>query len=125
MQTIIAAMKKEGVRRLIVTSTLSAKDPQDLPEFRARILVSLVRFTMRAVYEEIVSVAEVVRDSGLDWTIVRLTLLNNKPGSGQVKAGYLGKSEVGTWISRADIAAFMLKQLQDTRYLRQAPAISN
>ena len=125
MQIIIAAMKKQGVRRLIITSTLSTKDPHDLPEFRAKALVALVRLAMRAAYEEIVSVANTVRASDLDWTILRLTLLNNKPKSGKVRAGYLGKGEVGTWISRADIADFMIKQVQDTKYLRQAPAISN
>jgi hypothetical protein len=52
-------------------------------------------------------------------------MLNNNPKSGKVRAGYLGRGEVGTWISRADIADFMLKQIQDTKYLRQAPAISN
>ena len=111
MQNIIAAMKKHGVRRLIISSTLSAKDPNDLPEFRAKALVTLVRLTMHAAYEEIVSVSETVRASDLDWTIVRLTLLNNHPKSGKVKVGYLGRREVGTWISRADIADFMLKQI--------------
>lgn len=125
MRVIIAAMKRQGVRRLIVTSTLSAKDPHDLPEFRARVLVALVRLAMRGAYEEILSVADTVRESDQDWTIVRLTMLNNKAKSGKVRAGYLGKSEVGTWISRADVADFMLQQVQDAKYLRQAPAISN
>jgi putative NADH-flavin reductase len=125
MQNIIAAMKKQGVRRLIISSTLSAKDPNDLPEFRARALVNLVKLTMHAAYEEIISVAETVRASDLDWTIVRLTMLNDKPKSGKVRVGYVGKGEVRTWISRADVADFMLKQVEDTKYLRQAPAISN
>lgn len=125
MQNIIAAMKKQGVRRLIITSTLSAKDPNDMPEFRARVLVGLVKLTMNDAYEEIVSVAEAVRASDLDWTIVRLTMLNNKPKSGKVRAGYIGRGEVGTGISRADIAVFMLSQIEDVKYVRQAPAISN
>ena len=125
MQNIIAAMKKHGVRRLIISSTISAKDPNDLPELRARALVNFVKLTMHAAYEEIVSVAETVRASDLDWTIVRLTLLNDKPKSGKVRVGYLGKGEVGRWVSRADVADFMLKQIEDTKYLRQAPTISN
>jgi len=52
-------------------------------------------------------------------------MLNDKPKSGKVRVGYLGKGEVRTWISRADVADFMLKQVEDTKYLRQAPAISN
>jgi putative NADH-flavin reductase len=125
MQSITAAMKKQGVRRLIITSTLSAKDPNDPLNFRTKALVNLVKVTMHDAYEEIVSVAETVRDSDLDWTIVRLTMLNSNPKSGKVKAGYVGKGEVGTWISRADLADFLLRQVQDTKYLRQAPAISN
>jgi putative NADH-flavin reductase len=125
MKNIIAAMKKQGVRRLIITSTLSAKDPNDKPEFRARFLVGLVKRTMNDAYEDIVSVAEAVRASDLDWTIVRLTMLNNKPKSGKVRAGYIGRGEVGTGISRADIADFMLNQIEDVKYVRQAPAISN
>ena len=125
MQNIIAAMKNQGVRRLIITSTLSAKDPKDKPDFRTRAMVNLVKTTMHEAYEDIVNVAETVRASDLDWTIVRLALLNNKPKSGKVKAGYVGTGEVGTQISRADIADFMLKQISDTKYLREAPAISN
>ena len=125
MQNIIAAMKKQGVRRLIITSTLSAKDPNDKPEFRTRVLVGLVKRTMNDAYEDIVNVAEAVRASDLDWTIVRLTMLNNKPKSGKVRAGYIGRGEVGSGISRADIADFMLSQIEDEKYVRQAPAISN
>jgi len=125
MQNIIEAMKKQGVRRLIISSTLSAKDPNDLPDFKAKALVNLVKLTMHAAYEEIVSVADTVRKSDLDWTIVRLTTLNNNPKSGKVRVGYLGKGEVGLRISRPDLAEFLLKQVQDTKYLRQAPVISD
>ncbi|MCX6644524.1 MAG: NAD(P)H-binding protein, partial [Candidatus Bathyarchaeota archaeon] len=93
--------------------------------FKAKVLVGLVKRTMNDAYEDIVSVAEAVRASDLDWTIVRLTMLNNKPKSGKVRAGYIGRDEVGTWISRADIAVFMLSQIEDVKYVRQAPAISN
>ena len=125
MQNIIAAMKNRGVRRLIIASTLSVEDPNDLLEFKARALVYFVKLTMHAVYEEIINVAEAVRASDLDWTIVRLAMLNDKPKSGNVRTGYLGTGEVGTWISRADIADFMLQQVHDTKFLRRAPAISN
>ena len=125
MQNIITAMKKQGVRRLVITSTLSAKDPNDLPDFKTKSLVNLVKVTMHDAYEDIVSTAETVRNSDLDWTIVRLTMLNNKPKSGKVRAGYVGRGDIGTWISRVDVADFMLKQVQDTKYLRQAPAITN
>jgi putative NADH-flavin reductase len=125
MQNIIGAMKKQGVRRIIITSTLSAKDIKDKPSLRTKAMVNLVKITMHAAYEDIVNAAEIVRASDLEWIILRLALLNNKPKSGKVKAGYVGTGEVGAQISRADIAGFMLKQIEDTKYLREAPAISN
>ena len=125
MQNVVAAMKKQGVSRLIITSTLGAKDPNDKPALRTKAMVNLVKTTMHGAYEDIVSVSETVRASDLDWTIVRLALLNNKPKTGKVKTGYVGRGDIGTRISRAGIADFMLKQINDTKYLHQAPAISN
>jgi putative NADH-flavin reductase len=125
MQNVIPAMEKQNIRRLIISSTLSLSDPDDLPDFKSRVLINLVKLINRAVYEEIISVGKVVRSSNLDWTIIRLPLLNNNPKSGKVKVGYLGRKEVGLKISRADIADFMLKQVQDKKYIRKAPAISN
>ena len=125
MQNIIAAMNKYGVRRLIVSSTLSVKDPNDIPDFKVNILVNFVKLTIRSAYEEIISVAEIVRKSDLDWTILGLTTLNNNPKSGKVRVGYLGKGEVGMRISREDLADFMLKQVKNTKYLQQSPVISN
>ena len=126
MQNIVAAMDKLGVRRIIITSTLSAKDQNDKPELRARALVFLVKLAMRPAYDEVVSVADTLRASDLDWTILRMTMLNNKPKSGKVSAGYLGRSEVAaSFIARADIAGFILLCLREGKYVRQAPAISN
>ncbi len=126
MQNIVAAMDRLGVRRIVITSTLSVKDQNDKAELRARALVFLVKLAMRPAYDEIVSVAETLRASDLDWTILRMTMLNNKPKSGKVRAGYLGRGEVAaSFIARADIAGFILQCLHEGKYLRQAPAISN
>jgi putative NADH-flavin reductase len=125
MQNILAAMQTNGVRRLIVLSTPSASDPNDLPELKFRFLVRLIKTVMRPAYEEIFGVAQLVRASDTDWTVVRVSMLNNNPGTGKVRAGYLGRKQVGTNISRADLAAFLLGQVRDAAWLRQAPVVSN
>ncbi|MDD1743028.1 MAG: SDR family oxidoreductase [Methanomassiliicoccales archaeon] len=124
-RNIIVAMKGHGVRRLIITSTASAQDPRDGPDLKYRVLVGMVKLFIRPAYEEIISTADLVRQSDLDWTMLRLSLLNNGPRTGKVRVGYKGRGEVGLRIARADIADFMLKQVEDTTYLRQAPLISN
>ncbi len=66
-----------------------------------------------------------IRASGLDWTLARVLLLNDKPKTGNVRAGYPGRDKLGSNVSRADLADFMLKQVKDTKYIRQAPVITN
>jgi hypothetical protein len=71
-----------------------------------------------------VRVADLIRASDLDWTLVRVPMLTDAPPSGDVLVGYLGRG-VGARISRTDMAAFILEQASDDTYLRQAPVISN
>ncbi len=52
-------------------------------------------------------------------------MLNDKPLSKKVRAGYLGHKAVGSTISRADLAWFMLEQVESSEYSRRAPAVSN
>ena len=125
MQNIIKAMKMKDVRRLVSSSTLRVKDPADKPSFNVKLLVGIIKTTIHAAYDDIIGVADEVRGSDLDWTIVRVAMLNNKPKTGTVRTGYVGTGQVGLSISHADFADFMLKQVEDRRFLRQAPAISN
>lgn len=123
-ENILVAMNKHGVRRIVVTSTPSAQDPSDVPDFRFKLVVSMIQLIARGAYEDIVNTAQVVRASDRDWTIVRVSMLIDAPKTGVVKVGHVNK-EMGMRITRADLAEFVLKQVQDTTYLRQAPAISN
>src|SRR5450830_1711051 len=74
MQNIILAMEKNNVHRLIISSTLSLSDPEDLPDFKSRVLIGLIKLINRAAYEEIINVGKVVESSDLDWTIIRLQI---------------------------------------------------
>ncbi len=95
MQNIVKAMKTKSVRRLVASSTLSARDPEDKPNFTVSFMVGIVKTTMHAAYDDIIGAAEVVRGSDLDWTIVRVATLNDKPKAGAVKVGYVGSGQDG------------------------------
>lgn len=125
MKYMIAAMNKHGVRRLIALSAASSKDPNDEPGIKIKTMITFVKTTSPDAYADIVSWSEVIRASNLDWTLVRVLLLNDTPKTGNIKTRYPGRNELGTQISRADLADFMLKQVKDTKYIRQAPIITN
>jgi len=123
-RNILVAMEKYDVRRLVFSAAPSARDPQDAPDLRFKLMIGLVRLLARAGYEDMVGAVQAVRASDVDWTIVRLPFPTDDPQTGHVNVGYLNKAS-GTRISRADAAAFMLEEVQEGRYLRKAPVISN
>jgi nucleoside-diphosphate-sugar epimerase len=71
-QNILAAMGKYGVRRLVFSAPPSARDPQDTPDLRFKLMIGLVKLAAHAGYVDLVGAAQAVRDSAVDWTIVRL-----------------------------------------------------
>ena len=67
---------------------------------------------------------EVIRESNVDWTIVRPGALRNKLLTGQYRAGpEATKKRLFPRVGRADVADFMLDTLEHNRYVHETPAI--
>ena len=113
------------VKRIIATATPRAADPLDSFDLKFKLAVLMVKLFIPSAYQDIVKTAEAIRATDLDWTIVRLPLLNNKPKQGRVNAGYIGDGKVNLYLSRADLVDFLLCQLEDGTATQNAPAISN
>jgi uncharacterized protein YbjT (DUF2867 family) len=122
---IVAAMQETGVCRYVGLATPSVPDVRDRPTLKARILPVMARLAFPNALRELIGMTSAVTESDLDWTIARITAPNDKPASGRIRAGFLGVDKVGSVMTRADIAAFMVAQLSDATYSRAAPAISN
>ncbi len=124
-RNIVAAMQAAGVKRFIGLATPAVADPRDRPTFKAKVFRLMPRIAFPNALVEIDGMAAAVTGSNLDWTIARIISLNDKPATGRIRSGFLGKDDVGSAVSRADIAAFLVGQLTDERYRRAAPVISN
>lgn len=124
MTNILAAMRQKGVKRLIVTAGAGVRDPLDQPKLIDNAIVLALKLLNGNVYEDMRQAVEQVKASELDWTIVRAPMLTDDPATGKVRAGGVGK-DIGTRLSRADFAAFLLQQVSDLTWSRKAPAVSN
>jgi putative NADH-flavin reductase len=122
-ENIVAAMQKHGVRRLISLTGAGVKDPQDQPKLVDHAIRGLLVLLQKDVLRDAEQHARVIQQSALDWTIVRGPRLNEGPRTGTYRVGMIGKNS-GTLVSRADLADFMLKHVDDTTYLGQAPVVS-
>ena len=121
---VINGMQAHGVTRLICQSTLGAHESwANLNFFWKRIMFGGL---LRKVFQDHELQEKLVSASGLDWTIVRPSAFADGPVTDAYKEGF-GADERGLTlkINRADIAAFLARQLQDMRYLGRAVAISN
>lgn len=124
-RNMIKAMQAEGARRFIGLATPAVADRRDKPTLKGKVLRLMPRLAMPNALTELDGMTEAVTESDLDWTIARITSPNDKPAKGTVRAGFLGNDNVGSAMTRGDIAAFLVRQLSDNTYLRAAPAISN
>jgi putative NADH-flavin reductase len=124
MRHIVAGMKEQGVRRLIVSTGAGVADPQDKPQLIGRLFGLALRLFARHVLADSEGMVTAVRGSGLDWTLARAPRLQDKPGTGKIKVGYAGKG-IGTQLARADFARFMLDQAASDVWLGKAPMLSN
>jgi len=125
MQNILQAIQKCNLKRIIATATPSAVDPHDTFDLKFKLAVLMVTLFIPSAYQDIVKTAEAIRATDLDWTIVRLPLLNSKPKQGQLNASYIGQGKVNLHLSRGDLVDFLLSQIEDDTYIQKAPAISN
>lgn len=121
---IVAAMKAHGVKRLVSLTGAGVSDPKDAPKLADRVVKFLLQTISGAVLKDAEAHAEVIRSSGLEWTIVRGPRLTDGPRTSSYRIGFVGKNS-GLQASRANVADFMLKAATDTLYLHQAPMVSD
>ena len=109
IRNIVAAMHVTGVRRLVVVSSTGAfsyPGRRDTPT-ALRIFEPIVTRTIgKSTYDDQRRMESIVRDSGLDWTIVRPSGLFDLPHVTKYVAG--AQDPVGAFTSRNDLADYLL-----------------
>lgn len=117
-RTLIAAMRETGVRRLVMTSSRS------IPATRPRLAVGLAWLIFRSAYADLARAEGMLEMSGLDWTVVRATMLTDKPGKGRVHVDFEANATGGeTTLPRADYAMALLDAAEDARMIGRTPGV--
>ena len=118
---VIDAMKRHGVRRLITVTGIGAGDSKGLGGLLySKLLQPLLLGT---IYQDKDREEAVIRQSDLDWTIVRPGFLTRFAGSGKYRA----LSDPSRWesgfVSRANVAHFLVEQIDDTSFVGETPLL--
>lgn len=119
-RNLVQVMGDTGVGRLVVTSSHA------LVATKPRLAVALVRMVLRHSYADARTMERVVRDSALDWRIVRANRLVDKPAVGSVVRMPDGRDFTGgaNELTRADLAATLLDVVADDSLARKAIEIT-
>jgi putative NADH-flavin reductase len=120
MHNILMALEAANAQRFVYLSA-DTVDRRRLNFLRGRIVVPLLLAATAADHE---LDEAMIRQSRLTWVIVRPPMLTNGPRTGRYRAGEDVRSRTMLpRISRRDVADFMLRQLIDNNFVRQAPTL--
>jgi len=119
---VVNAMKREGVRRIVVVSVFGAHESRrELPFFLRYVVFPLY---LAAVVRDHERQERILADSGLDWTAVRPPNLTDEVSEHGVAHGFTDASEVTMYVSREEVAAFMLEEVEAGRYVGTTTALA-
>ncbi len=121
-RALVKAMEAENVSRLVAITGIGAGDSAGHGGFLFDKLI--FPLLLRNVYADKDRQEAIVKNSGLAWTLVRPSVLNNKPGRGTIKAIEDLSDFHGGSISREDVAKFVLDQVSADAWLRRTPLIT-
>jgi len=121
---IVSSMRRGGAKRLVVLASSVIGDPRDAPTASQRLVRWLVKLFRRDVYDDALTKGAVVRGSGLDWTMVRASLLTDSAPKRSYRIGAMDRVG-GLRISRGEVAEFMLNCAIEGTHVREAPYLSD
>lgn len=119
-RVLVEAMTEAGVKRLICLTGFGAGDSRNRGGFLYNAIFQL--FLGRAYDDKDVQ-EEIVHASTLDWVIVRPVILTNGPRTGRCRALVDPRDWTCGFISRADVADFLVRQIDDDTFLRRTPVL--
>jgi uncharacterized protein YbjT (DUF2867 family) len=120
-RVLVAAMRSARVRRLIAVTGLEAGDSRGSAGLlHARVVFPLI---LQRIYADKSAQEEIIRKSGLDWTLVRPGILTEGPATGRYKVLVEPRSWRGGVISRRDVADFLIRETGEDRCIGRTPVL--
>ena len=119
---LVDAMASQHVRRLISVTGFGAGDSQASISWLQRIPFQLV---FGRAYQDKSLQERLIKASALDWTIARPGVLTGGARTGRYKILEAASDWRNGTISRANVADFLVRQIDDRAYVGKAPVLVN
>jgi hypothetical protein len=119
-------MQRKGVKRFfrLASAPFGVPGEGDDPTGGQRFLEGLVKLFAGSMVSDERKASEDVRHSSVEWTLVRAPILTDTPNPGKYHVGSLGRKS-GRKVSRATIAQFILDEIENGKYIRRSPLVTD
>jgi putative NADH-flavin reductase len=120
-RTLVNAMETTAIKRLICVTGLGAGDSRG---HGGLLYNAALWLFLGPIYADKDAQEWIIRRSRLDWTIVRPTVLTTGPRTGAYRVLVDARDWRSGFISRADVADFLVRQIEDASLLRKTPVLT-
>jgi putative NADH-flavin reductase len=121
---IVAAMQHHRVPRIISLSGGGLPFPEkDKPGFADKLIRTIMKVAFSKILNDAVAHHALLKSSPVKWVIVRGPRLTNDMKTGSYRVGWVGVN-ASTMIGRADLADFILTQVENEKFNFQMPFVS-
>lgn len=120
-RVVTESMQAHDVRRLIAVTGIGAGPTREVGGFFYTRVVRPV--LLHTIYEDKDREEAIIRDSGLDWTIVRPGYLTRLAPRGHCRALTDPADWEGGFITRGDVADYLVRIIDDRETIHQTPLL--
>jgi putative NADH-flavin reductase len=121
-RVLVTAMEETQVKRLICVTGFGAGDSRGRGGFLYNVAFHLL---LARVYDDKDVQEWIIRRSKLDWVIVRPVILTDGPTTNAYRALVDPRDWTCGFISRADVADFLVKRIDDDAFLHKTPVLTS
>lgn len=122
IRNIVEEMKENKLRRILVMTANGAGETFNYAPFYFKWLIT--KTNLKVAYNDHNNQEALIKTSGLDWTIVRPVALTNSTSTGELIISYNHRPKPSYFISRSQVARFLIDSLEDKDLHHKCPVIS-
>jgi putative NADH-flavin reductase len=119
---VLKAMTYYEIRRYLLVAGINIDTPFDKKGIQTLAATDWMKANFPLIQVDRQKAYQVMLASPLDWTLVRVPMIEFTDDAGNLKISV--EDCLGTRITAGDIANFLVQQLTDHRFFRQAPFIA-
>ncbi len=124
IRVLLPAMRAAGVRRLVFLTGAGVRVEGDAPTVADLTIRGVMRLLQPDILADGQAAVAAVTTSDLEWTVVRVPRLTDADAKGSIRSAAHVGGDTGTTLGRADLARFLLDEVDQGRWTGKAPVVS-